>query len=109
MSITNKKKEIGILRAVGARGLDVFKIFFSESGVIVGICTLLSLIGTVILTGVINNILRTDAGLEITLFVFSGWSVLLMVGVALVVALVSTFLPVFFASRKKPVESIRAL
>lgn len=109
LSITNKKKEIGILRAVGARGLDVFKIFFSESGVIVGICTLLSLIGTVILTGVINNILRTDAGLEITLFVFSGWSVLLMVGVALVVALVSTFLPVFFASRKKPVESIRAL
>jgi len=109
MSISNKKKEIGILRAVGARGIDVFKIFFSESGIIVGICTVLSLIGTIILTGVINNILKAEAGLDVTLFVF-GWASLgLMVGVALFVALIGTFLPVYFAARKKPVESIRAL
>ncbi|WP_334330905.1 ABC transporter ATP-binding protein/permease [Candidatus Phytoplasma prunorum] len=33
-SIEFKKKEIGILRALGARGADVFKIFFSEGFVI---------------------------------------------------------------------------
>ncbi|MFP7699748.1 MAG: ATP-binding cassette domain-containing protein [Candidatus Phytoplasma pyri] len=33
-SIQFKKKEIGILRALGARGKDVFKIFFSEGFVI---------------------------------------------------------------------------
>ena len=109
MSISNKKKEIGILRAVGARGTDVFKIFLSESGIIVGICTLLALIGTVVLTFVINNILRVDAGLQVTLFVFGPLSVLMMIGIAVVVAVVSTFLPVYFAARKKPVDSIRAL
>lgn len=109
MSISNKKKEIGILRAVGARGVDVFKIFFAESGIIVGICTILSLVGTVILTGVLNSILKTEVGLDVALFVFGGLSVGLMIGVALAVALISTFLPVYFAARKKPVESIRAL
>ena len=109
MSISNKRKEIGILRAVGARGMDVFKIFLSESGIIVGICTVLALIGTAVLTFVINNLLKVDAGLAVTLFVFGPLSILLMVGIAVVVALISTFLPVYFAARKKPVDSIRAL
>ncbi len=109
MSISNKKKEIGILRAVGARGTDVFKIFFSESGIIVGICTVLALIGTTILTVVINNILRDSIGFDVTLFVFGPVPILVMIAVALIVALLSTFLPVYFTARKKPVESIRAL
>ena len=109
MSISNKRKEIGILRAVGARGTDVFKIFFAESGIIVGICTLLSLIGTLVLCKVINGILNTEIGFAVSLFVFSWLSIVMMVGLALLVALISTFLPVYFAARKKPVESIRAL
>lgn len=109
MSITNKKKEIGILRAVGARGTDVFKIFFAESGIIVGVCTLLALIGTGILTFVINNILKSNIGFDVTLFVFGAVPVLVMVFVALFVSLISTFLPVYLAARKKPVESIRSL
>ena len=109
VSISNKRKEIGILRAVGARGLDVFKIFFSESGIIVGICTLIAIIGTFILCGVINGIVRTDAGIPVSLFVFGPASIGILIAIAVVVAIISTFLPVFFASRKKPVESIRAL
>ncbi len=109
LSISNKKKEIGILRAVGARGTDVFKIFFAESGIIVGICTVLALIGSFVVTKVINNVLRTEAGLSMTLFSFGPLSILLIVGIALFVALLGTFLPVYLASRKKPVESIRAL
>ena len=109
MSIANKRKEIGILRAVGARGIDVFKIFFAEAGIIVGICTLLSLVGTVAICSVLNGVLRTEIGLNISLFVFGALSVVMMVAIALVVAFIATFLPVFFAARKKPVESIRAL
>ncbi len=109
VSIANKRKEIGILRAVGARGVDVFKIFFAESGIIVGICTLLSLVGTIAVCTVLNTVLRTQIGISISLFVFGILSVVIMVAIALVVAFVSTFLPVFFAARKKPVDSIRAL
>ena len=109
MSISNKRKEIGILRAVGARGTDVFKIFFAESGIIVGICLVLSVIGSVVLSIVINNILRSTLGLSVTIFVFGIVSLLMMIALAVVIAFISTFLPVYFAARKKPVESIRAL
>ncbi|MDE7100549.1 MAG: ABC transporter permease, partial [Anaeroplasmataceae bacterium] len=43
VSITTKKKEIGILRAIGARALDVYKIFMSESLIIAFICMLISI------------------------------------------------------------------
>lgn len=109
VSIINKRKEIGILRAVGARGLDVFKIFFSESGIIVGVCTVLSLIFTALICSAINGVLKAEAGIGVTLFVFGLPSVCVLVGIAVLVAVIATFLPVFFASRKKPVDSIRSL
>lgn len=109
VSIASKRKEIGILRAVGARGTDVFKIFFAESGIIVGICTALALIGAWLGCVLINGLLKSEITLEVTLFVFGIASVAMMLGIALLVAFISTFLPVFFAARKKPVDSIRAL
>ena len=109
VSISSKRKEIGILRAVGARGVDVFKIFFSEAGIITGICTVLALIGAFVGCWLINGILKTEVGLDVTLFVFGIASVGMMIGIAVLVAFIATFLPVYFASRKKPVESIRAL
>lgn len=109
VSISNKKKEIGILRAVGARGLDVFKIFFSESGIIMGICTVLSIISAVMQCLIINGVLKSLLGFEVSLFVFGGVSVAVMLGIAVAVTVVSTLLPVYLAARKKPVESIRSL
>ncbi|MCH5163511.1 MAG: ABC transporter ATP-binding protein/permease [Clostridiales bacterium] len=109
VSITNKKKEIGILRAVGARGMDVFKIFFSEAGIIVGICVALAIIGSIVLTVILNKALREMIMLEVSLFVFGPLSVLFMLAIAVAVAVVSTYLPVNNAAKKKPVESIRAL
>ncbi|MCH5163872.1 MAG: ATP-binding cassette domain-containing protein [Clostridiales bacterium] len=109
LSISNKKRDIGILRAVGARGIDVFKIFFSESAIIVGICAFLSLVGTFVLSNILNTVLKADVGFEVTLFVFGPLPAIVMLVVALFVAFISTFLPVYFAARKKPVDSIRAL
>lgn len=107
VSIANKKREIGILRAVGARGTDVFKIFFSESFVIALICVVLSSLASVALCGAINGLLAESIGAS--LFVFGIGSFALVVGIAVVTAVVATFLPVWNAARKKPVDSIRAL
>ncbi len=109
MSISNKRKEIGILRAVGARGTDVFKIFFAESGIIVGVCTLLAIVGSAVAASFLNATLRRSIGLDVSLFVFGLPSVAVMLGVAVAVAFLGTFLPVWLSARKKPVDSIRAL
>ncbi len=107
VSISYKKKEIGILRAVGARSLDVFKIFFSESFVITFICVVLSVIGSVACCYLINSVVATM--MDATLFVFGITSLVVLIAVALVTVIVATFLPVWNAAKKKPVESIRAL
>lgn len=107
VSIANKKREIGILRAVGARSTDVFKIFFSESFMIALICVVLSSLASVALCGAINGLLAESIGAS--LFVFGIGSFALVVGIAVLTAVVATFLPVWNAARKKPVDSIRAL
>ena len=109
VSISNKRKEIGILRAVGARGADVFKIFFSEAGIITVICTALAIIGTATACFLLNGVTKELFDVSISMFVFGFASVGMMLAIAALVAFAATFFPVFFAARKKPVESIRSL
>ncbi len=107
VSISQKKKDIGILRAVGAKSNDVFKIFFSESAVIAIICIGLSSIGTYIICGMLNKSMAT--GLGASLLVFGIGSFALLVAIAAITAVLATFLPVYMAAKKKPVDSIRSL
>lgn len=109
VSISNKTHEIGVLRAIGARGWDVFKIFFAESAIITIICLFFSLIGSIILVTYLNSIISSALSFQYTLFVFGIFSVIMMLAEAIVVAFIGTFLPVFKVSRKKPVESMRTL
>ena len=106
-SISQKRREIGILRAVGARGTDVFKIFFSESFVIAFICSIISIFGTTSICSALNLSISEIIGASI--FVFGPFSMLIIVGTALLTAILATFVPVWLAARKKPVESIKAL
>lgn len=106
-SISYKKKEIGILRAVGARGADVFKIFYSESFVIALICLVLGIAGSVVGCNLINS--EISETLNASIFVFGGTSALILLAIAAVTSAIATFLPVFTAAKKKPVEAIRAL
>lgn len=107
VSIYSKNKEIGILRAVGAKGSDVFKIFFAETAVIVIACILVSTVLSIIICNMINNVLAANIGAE--LFVFSILSFVLLVLIALVTAILATYFPVNNAAKKKPIESIRSI
>ena len=104
-SISSKTKEIGILRAIGATANDVFKIFFSESFAIAAICVIISIIGSAITVSIINNSLIENIGVSI--MSFGILSILLLIVTAFLTTLISTFIPVYKAAKKKPVESIR--
>lgn len=109
VSITAKKKEIGILRAIGARALDVYKIFMSESLIIALICLLISTLGTFGICMLLNSIITKDTFIVVTIFSFGPLSALCILGVALLTAIISTIIPVAIYTRKPPIESIRAL
>lgn len=106
-SITQKRREIGILRAVGARGTDVFKIFFSESFVIATICVLLASVISSAICSFLNS--QMAANESASIFVFGAMSMAVLVAIAIVTTVIATFIPVWNAARKKPIESIRTV
>lgn len=106
-SISYKKREIGILRAVGARGTDVFKIFFNESLIIALINWLLSVGVTGTIVHIVNSVCRNDYKLVITILHFGVIQLGIMLAISVGVAFVASFVPVFKVSRKKPIEAIR--
>ena len=105
-SISYKKREIGVLRALGARGSDVFGIFFNESLIIALINFVLSAVATVILCGVINNMVLAKMPVDIVLLNAGVRQLILIMGVSVLSAFIGSFLPTFKISRKRPIDAI---
>ncbi len=100
VSIVNKKKEIGVLRAIGASGKDVCKIFLSE-GIFIGLINfLLSYIALIIISIVINH------KLSISVLIPGVLQAVLMLALSLGIVFVSTILPIIKIARKKPIDAI---
>ena len=108
-SINAKKKEIGILRAVGARGIDVFKIFIVEGIAVTLICLVLGVLGSLAACAITNSILITKGVLAYNFFLFTWKNALILFGIAAATAIVATGIPVAVFSKKKPVETIRSI
>ena len=105
-SVSYKKQEIGILRAIGSRSNDVFKIFFSESFIIAMINYVITCILTVTFTLVINHAL-TARGINITVLIFGFRQLGLLLLICLFVAFIASFLPVKKIAAKRPIDAIR--
>ena len=106
-SISYKKQEIGILRAIGSRSNDVFRIFFSESFIIAMINFVLSISGVFVVTNAINLLIREEFGILVTVLHCGIRQVVLLFVVSVVVAFVASFLPVRKIAAKKPIDAIR--
>lgn len=106
-SISHKKQEIGILRAIGSRSNDVFRIFFSESFIIAAVNFVLSSIGVFAATAIINTALRENLGILVTVLNFGIRQVLLTLAVSIAVAVIASYLPVKRIASKKPIDAIR--
>ncbi len=104
-SIAYKRREIGVFRAIGARGKDVFAIFFLEALIICLINFVLATIGCAIAAFFINKSV-IGAGISMTLLTFSFRQVVLILGVSVLAAFISSFLPVYRIAKKNPIDSI---
>ncbi|WP_084415648.1 FtsX-like permease family protein [Haloplasma contractile] len=107
ISIQIKRKEIGILRAIGTSGFDIAKIFVSE-GVLIGVTTssiaiLLVKVLTVIIDINIQGIVRTD----FTILYLDKMSVVYIFLLSVIVITISSIIPIVKISREKPIDAIR--
>lgn len=106
-SISYKKREIGILRAVGARGSDVFGIFFNESAIIALINFVLAALATMGACMGLNSVIRNQLGFPITILSLGFRQVALIFAVSLLAAFVASLLPVMKIARKRPIDAIQ--
>ena len=105
-SISYKKREIGVLRAVGARSSDVFKIFFSEA-LVIALINFVFATAAVIAGIFVTNTYMHNSGITITLLSYGIRQFALMLVISVCVALLASFLPVYNIARRKPVDAIK--
>ena len=106
-SVEFKRQDIGILKGLGARSVDVFYIFLFEA-IIIGLVNFgLSLALTAILTGVVNSFLRAALGTPLSLIGFDWPQVLILLVVSLLVAVISAIIPSYKIASMKPVKAMR--
>ena len=100
---TQRAREIGVRKAVGAHRQSLFRQFMSESIVITGISFGLAALLIVILLPSFNEL----TGKQISLSDFSGYLILAMIGVALLLSLFSGSYPAFYLSSFDPIAILR--
>lgn len=100
-SLDEKKHEFGILRALGARKLDITRIFLSEVGITMIVNFLVSTIVTSLACLILNN------QYDFWLFNVGFIPILALFGVCVFVAALGSILPSIQLGKKKPVDIIR--
>jgi ABC-type antimicrobial peptide transport system permease subunit len=95
ISVVERTKEIGILRALGVRRKDVERIFITEAGII----------GLV--AGLMGAIVSLILGLIIPIMSINVWYLFLGIAISFILSVVSSFGPAKSASGLDPIEALR--
>ncbi|MGI8640081.1 MAG: ABC transporter permease [Pyrinomonadaceae bacterium] len=100
VAVTERTKEIGIRKSLGARQTDILKQFLYESAT-------LSAIG-----GIIGLILAELIGFIVSAYLIQTkipwWSAVLAIGVSAIVGILAGLFPAWKAARLDPIEALRA-
>lgn len=108
ISVLERTKEIGILRALGASKKDVGRVFTAESFIIGLAAGILGIAVSALLTLPINAVihrLTDNAGVNAVL---PAAGAVVLVGVSTALSLLAGFIPSRVAARKDPVEALRS-
>lgn len=105
MSVTERTKEIGVLKSIGARRKDIKRIFTSES-LLVGILSgIFGILFNLVLTIVVWLVLSNTIG--IAPISYRWWYFFIAMGVSIVISMLSGLYPASKAAKLDPVESLR--
>ena len=106
ISVLERTKEIGILRAIGASKKDISRVFNAETfieGLIAGVMGILI---TLLLTIPINIIIKNLSGISNVAILPIGGAIILVI-ISILLTTIAGLIPSRMASKKDPVEALR--
>jgi len=106
ISVVERTKEIGILRALGARKKDITRVFNAET-LIIGMCSgTLAISVSYLLTIGLSRMVYGIVGLPNIAILYPNQALLLL-AISLAITLVGGFIPAMMAAKKDPVAALR--
>jgi len=105
-SVLERRREIGIMKSIGARNLEIFNQFLIESGLLGFVGGFLGVIGGLVVgyLGIqgLNNFIGSEISLDLNYFLIIGS----LIG-SFIIGAVSGIIPALQAAKQNPVEALR--
>ena len=108
ISVLERTKEIGILRAIGASKKDVGRVFNAETLIVGFVAGLIGIVATLLLNQLINVILFHYTGIAGLRAVLPVGAAIILVAISMFLTFIAGLLPSGFAAKKNPVEALRS-
>lgn len=106
-SVLERRKEIGVLRSIGARKKDISRVFLAESAILGGYSGLIGVIISVGFSFAISAILKTIFKISGLMYI-SWWQCLLMFAISILLSMFAGFIPSRIAAKKDPAIALRS-
>ena len=106
ISVLERTKEIGILRAIGASRRDVSRVFNAETLIVGFAAGVIGILVTLGLTVIANIILSGLTGIP-DIAALPPMAGVILVGISMLLTLIAGIIPSRIASRKDPVVALR--
>jgi len=108
ISVLERTKEIGVLRAIGASKRDISRVFNAET-LIIGFASGAIGIGTTLLLCIpINAIIHALTDIQSINAILPAGAAVILVTISMVLTFISGLIPSKIAARKDPVEALRS-
>ena len=108
ISVLERTKEIGILRAIGASKKDIRRVFNAETLIIGFVSGMIGIIATLFFNIIINIILFHFTGIAALKATLPVVGAIVLVGVSMLLTFVAGLFPSGFAAKRNPVEALRS-
>lgn len=106
-TIYSSTKEIGILRSLGTRKMEIFRIFLTESLFVAFLDFILATILCVVSVHFLNLFAIEKIGLAVSVYFFDWLSAFILLGLSFISALISSSVPFLSFLGKKPISIIK--
>ena len=107
ISVLERTKEIGILRAIGASKRDISRVFNAETLIIGFAAGVIGILATVLLCLPVNLIIHAASGIKQINAVLPWLGGLVLIAVSMVLTLIAGLIPSRIAAKKDPVIALR--